>query len=114
MNYNLPMKKNNSFLEKIKYFFRGLFKRKNKQEIFLNQTDGIRYDRNKETNKDLKNELHNSIKVEVNNDYLIKIKRENYIKNLENNPDLLYGMSLHQLKKIEAYYIKTVEEKEKN
>lgn len=106
MNSKLPVKEDNSFLGKIKIFFRKLFYRKNIENTVKKPVVS------KENN--VKDRFKESIKVEVKNDYINEMKREEFLDNIESNPKLLYDLPVDKLEKIEDYYktsIKNHEEK---
>lgn len=109
MKNNLPTKEDNSFLKKIKNFFRKLFYRKPVEK----SVDNVIAEQTL-IKKENNTAFQESIKVEVKNDYLTEMKREKFLDDLEKNPKLLYELPIEKLEKLEDYYkisIKKQEEK---
>lgn len=107
MKNNLPMKEDNSFLKKIKNFFRELFYRKPVE----NSLDNVIVEQTpikKENNTAFKE----SVKVEVKNDYSTEMKREKFLDDLERNPKLLYELPIEKLEKLEDYYNESIKKQE--
>ncbi len=102
---NLPIKQENGFINKIKQFFRMLFYKKEKnilkEEIIENVKIG--------ENKQVANSFKERLETEVGNDYLKDIEKDEFIKKIEKNPNILYGLSLDRLEKLEKYYDKLLE-----
>lgn len=110
MNSNLPIKEENSFLGRIKNFFKKLFPRKN---IEYDIENTVKEETTSKENEN-KDKFQENIKIEVKNDYINDIKREEFLDNIENNPELLYDLPIEKLEKLENYYktsIKNFEEK---
>ena len=99
MKNNLPIKKENNFLSKIKNFFRRLFVKKDPIEITNNIDEKMDI-----SNQQDKQSFGDDIKISVFNDYLNDFKRTDFINKIEKNPDLLYNISIDRLKKLENYY----------
>lgn len=109
MKNNLPIKEDNSFLGKIKNFFRKLFYRKpveNSVDNVITEQTQIKKENNTEFQESLK------IKVEVKNDYLTEMKREEFLDDLEKNPKLLYELPIEKLEKLEDYYNESIKKQE--
>ena len=109
MKNNLPTKEDNSFLKKIKNFFRKLFYRKPVEK----SVDNVIAEQTL-IKKENNTAFQESIKVEVKNDYLTEMKREKFLDDLEKNPKLLCELPIEKLEKLEDYYkisIKKQEEK---
>lgn len=107
MKNNLPIKEDNSFLGKIKNFFRKLFYR-NRGESRVDNVITEQPQIKKQDNTD----FQESIKVEVKNDYITEMKREEFLDNLEKNPKLLYELSVEKLEKLENYYSESIKKQE--
>ena len=105
-NSNLPVKRNESFLNKIKSFFRKVFYKKGKHEKLSYQADTI--SKNRETQK-----FGDSIKAEVNNDFLNDLKREEFLDKISKNFNIINDLSIEKLEKIEQYYIESIKYHEK-
>ena len=57
-------------------------------------------------------DFENSLKVEVNNRYLIELKIEEFLKQLEKNPELFLKLPIEKLKVIENYYMEQLKKEE--
>ena len=57
-------------------------------------------------------DFENSLKVEVNNKYLIELKKEEFLKQLEKNPELFLKLPIEKLKVIENYYMEQLKKEE--
>lgn len=53
------------------------------------------------------------LKVEIQNDYSKKLKRDAFLKEIEENPDLLYSLSEERLQIISDYYDEIIDELKK-
>lgn len=98
MNNKLPIKKKVSFIDKIKNFFKSFFKKDNFNNI--EQTDNL-------INADIKltDNFQDSLKMEIKNQNISKDEnKEEFLEQLENNPELLYELPIEKLRKIEEYY----------
>lgn len=101
---NLPMKQEHGFINRIKQFFRKLFYKK--KEIVLQEViQNVKIPENNQTANSFKERLE----TEVENDYLKDIEKDDFIKKIEKNPNILYGLSLDRLEKLEKYYDKLLE-----
>lgn len=99
MNNNLPIKRENSVILKIKNFFRRVFGKKEPIETINYKDEKINI-----SNQQDKQHFGEDIKISVSNDYLNEIKRNDFVDEIEKNPDLLYNLSIDRLKKLENYY----------
>lgn len=106
MNVNLPMKKENSFIDKMKKFFKKLF---NKEGNNVGQTSNLIEDEEK-VEDNTKSNFQDSIKLEVKSEYeyLNNLTREEFLKELESNPSLLYELPIEKLEKLEKYYDESI------
>ncbi len=110
MNNNGLIEYKESFITKIKNFFKRLFGKNN-----------IQYDNIQEVPNDTANEFDNDekkdkfvteLKVdsrEVNN----VVKKDNFLKEIEGNPEKLNMLSIDRLKKLEKYYDSVIEENDR-
>ena len=106
MNTNLPMKKKNGFIDKIKNFFKKLFNKKDNNNN-LEQTSNLIEDEIK-VEYNTKSNFQDSIKVEVKDEYSNNLKREEFLKEVESNPSLLYELPIDKLEKLEKYYDESI------
>jgi len=66
-------------------------------------------------NKVKKDLFHKSLKVNIKNDYderLKEIKREEFLDEIENNPELLKNLPIEKLKRLVAYMELSIKKKE--
>ena len=106
---NLPIKVENGIFGKIKLFFRKLFF-KDEQ---LNEIEEVQIKNIVSNNQ--KKFFEDNMKVEVNDDFVKDIKRNEFITQIETNPDLLYDLPLEKIEKWSEYYSYLIEkEKEEN
>lgn len=106
---NLPIKVENGIFGKIKLFFRKLFF-KDEQ---LNEIEEVQIKNIVSNNQ--KKFFEDNMKVEVNDDFVKDIKRNEFITQIETNPDLLYDLPLEKIEKLSEYYSDLIEkEKEEN
>lgn len=109
MNNNLPIKKENSIIFKIKTFFRKLLKKDN-----LNYSVNNANSENKNiSDGKMEDNFGDNLKVEVSNEYVKELKKNDFIDEIEKNPDLLYNLSIDRLKKLEKYYDELIEKDKK-
>jgi len=95
MNENLPKKEDKGFFRKIKNLFMKLFYQPNSKSDFEEITlkeDNIQ-----------KEKFEKELKIE-NDGYVSDIKRKEFLKEIEENPDLLYDLSNEKLEKLNEYY----------
>lgn len=108
---NLPVEKK-SFIEKIKSFFKRLIGIEELSTIDTNEN--VDTSNVMESKVEEKRSFEESIKAEVSNDFLKDGEREEFLKNLEENPLLLFSLSTEKLKIIDNYYDSLIaKEKEK-
>lgn len=105
MNNNGLIEYKESFITKIKNFFKRLFGKNNIQEV-PNDTANEFY------NDEKKDKFITELKVdsrEVNN----VVKKDNFLKEIEGNPEKLNMLSIDRLKKLEKYYDSVIEENDR-
>ena len=107
MKENLPVKENKSIFHKIRKFFRKLFYKdetgKDTKEI-VEKTDTKKKSQNKSI------DFQDKIKIEVKNGYVKEIKREELLDEIDKNFNVLYGMSIDKLKRIEKCYKESIKQ----
>lgn len=96
MNKELIKKEDISFFDKIRRFFKGLFSKKNQEEVIPNQK--------KEEVNIKRNEFEESLKVDETNANNKEKDLKDFINTIESNPDLLYNLSNDRLDKLIDYY----------
>lgn len=109
MDNNLPVKKNNSFFEKIKNFLKKLFFKESIENSYEEKNKLQTQIEKKDTRKD---EFQESIRFETKNDYVNELKREEFLDKLESNPKLLYDLPIEKLEKLENYYGESIKKQE--
>ena len=109
MNSNLPVKQDNTLCGKIKNFFRKLFFKEPENTEVQNN---IQEQETVIESEDRKDKFQESIKVEVKNDYVNEVKREEFLDELESNPQLLYDLPIEKLEKLENYYEESIKKQE--
>ena len=98
-----------TFITKIKNFFRKFFKSKRKQTIPI--TEEINVIKKEETSKQKENEFFNEIKV--NNSNIDEfVNKKNFLEYIDGNVEALNLLSIDRLKKLEEYYDKVINENE--
>jgi len=113
---NLPVENKKSFIDKIVSFFKRLFGIELEDEVFsINDTEvKEEVKESSESKVEEKNNFESSIKTEVSNDFLKDGEREEYLKQFEENPILLFSLPMEKLKVIDNYYDSLIaKEKEK-
>lgn len=115
MNNNLPVIENNSFFGKIKIFFRKIFginniKEKENIQQEENHIENISVEERNVDREEFENSIRVSIDIDDKNVFLKDKEREEFIKKLENDPRLFYELTLEKLKKIEEYYMNSIDE----
>ena len=98
---NLPIKAKSGLIGKIRTFFRKIFYKPKDIE-----------NTNYSFNSNNREEFKDKIVTEINNEYLRKIKRDTYIKQIEEDPDLLYNLPLEKIERIGEYYKELVKKEE--
>lgn len=96
MNKNLPAEYKFNFFTKIHNFFSKIFSKKIKSD---NSTLGF----NDVTVTEVKEELKKNTN-EISTGYFKNMNKDQFISQLENNPKLLYNLSIEQLEKLNVYY----------
>ena len=104
---NLPIKAKSGLIGKIRTFFRKIFY-KPKDIENTKEIKNINYSFNSNNREEFKDK----IVTETNNEYLRKIKRDTYIKQIEEDPDLLYNLPLEKIERIGEYYKELVKKEE--
>ena len=104
---NLPIKAKIGLIGKIGTFFRKIFYKPE----YIENTKEIK-DTNYSFNSNNREEFKDKIVTEINNEYLRKIKRDTYIKQIEEDPDLLYNLPLEKIERIGEYYKELVKKEE--
>lgn len=104
---NLPIKAKSGLIGKIRTFFRKIFYKSKDIE----NTKEIK-NTNYSFNSNNREEFKDKIVTETNNEYLRKIKRDTYIKQIEEDPDLLYNLPLEKIERIGEYYKELVKKEE--
>lgn len=99
VNKCLIPKKQNSFLEKIKNFFKLKIIKKNNK-------DDIQKDENMQKNSDEKNQFSESIEVDIKNTIDREYQLNQFLMEIENNTDLLFKLSNERLEILIDYYTK--------
>lgn len=105
MNNNLPIKKENSIIFKIKTFFRKIFNK----EDFTYKINNLDSESKNISDDKMEGNFGDNLKVEVSNEYVKELKKNDFIDEIEKNPDLLYNLSIDRLKKLEDYYDELIE-----
>ena len=108
---NEQYKEDNSLIEKIKRFFKKLFKKQDYTTMLEEQNEKKPELKEIEKNQ-AKEDFENSLKVEIKNDFVNDEKREKFIDRLEKNPELFYELPIEKLEKLEDYYKKSIKEYE--
>ena len=108
---NEQYKEDNSLIEKIKRFFKKLFKKQSIQEINDSQ-NGEKFEiKESEVKTDkTKESFENSLKVDVKNNPKNDAKIEEFIDNFEKHPELFYKLPIEKLEKLEDYYEKSIKD----
>jgi len=106
MNNNLIEYKE-SFITKIKKFFRGLFKKEKNNNIQEISNDANNVDINKEESQFLK-----EIRVDLS-EIDKETGRNKFLKEIEGNEEKLNTLSIEQLEKLEKYYDNIIAENDK-
>lgn len=107
METNLPIKKKDRFIDKIKNFFKYFFRKNydNTNDVIKNP---IQEDIKLESRE--KNDFQDNIKVEVKDEYIKQIKKEEFLSEIERDPTLLYELPIEKIEKIEKYYDELIAE----
>ena len=99
-----------SFITKIRKFFKKLFGRTIEKENDLQQ---ISTEKTNEVKQDIKqNRFINEIKVDTKEVDKV-IKKDNFLKEIDGNEEALNMLSIERLKKLEEYYDDIISENEK-
>lgn len=99
MNKNLPTEYKSGFINKIRSFFSNLFSKKTKNEDYIPEVNKIEVTEVTEVKEELKKNTN-----EVSTEYFKDMNKEQFISQLEDNPDLLNNLSIEQLEKLNVYY----------
>lgn len=105
MNKNLPAEYNFNIFTKFCNFFRKIFSRKLKEDS--NNITEI----NEVSNLEVKSELRKSTN-DISADYIRDMNKEQFIRQLEENPKLLNSLTIEQLEKLDSYYDDIISEYE--
>jgi len=103
MENNLPAKYKEGIFSKITNFFRNMFRKKTLNQIV---------DETSESNVNQICDLKEDIKSKLDNDlnYFKNMNKEQFVEQFEENPDLLYNLTIEQLEKLDRYYDEIIEE----
>lgn len=110
MSENFLMIKKDSFFVKFKKLFMKIFNRQQKRDNVSTQDVSAENIVAEQEGKFLN--FKESVKEEVTNDYIVKAKRNNFIEEIEQNPDLMENLSTDRLEKLDKYYDKIIQNKE--
>lgn len=95
---NLPCKEQNNLITRIKQFFRKLFYKPEKNIIKEEIIEPVNTNNFKEISE-----------LKVDSTFSKQKEKESFIESIEKNPNLLYGLSLERLKKLEDFYDELIE-----
>ena len=99
---NLPIKKSNNIIIKIKEFIYNFFS-KNKKSVQVIQVKEENVAEKKDILKD-NNIFKEEIKCEVKNEFLKEKEREEFAEKITKNPNLLYELPVEKLVLLNKYY----------
>lgn len=98
MKYDLPQKYNNGFFSRIKRLFFVLF------GIFNDTIDKIANNNEKKSVDTSKIEFQKNPIALMREQYIKNREKEKLLMQIEENPDIINGWSIDNLKKLEAIY----------
>lgn len=109
MNNNGMIEYKESFITKIKKFFKRLFGKKEEQDNYVQQEHVNEI--SEEKNERLSDFIDN-IKVDIKGvDFVID--KKNFLEEIKENEELLNMLSIDRLKKLEKYYDSVIAENDK-
>lgn len=109
MNNNGMIEYKESFITKIKKFFKRLFGKKEEQDNYVQQEHVNEI--SEEKNERLSDFIDN-IKVDIKGvDFVID--KKNFLEEIKGNEELLNMLSIDRLKKLEKYYDSVIAENDK-
>lgn len=100
MKNNLPVKKEDNFIEKIKNFVKKLFSKSKYEKV--DEVENIITNKNEE--ESLASKYKDVVNNNVKNEYVLNKEREEFLKLTEKNPSILYNLPIEKLKTLESYY----------
>lgn len=106
MSTNLPMKKDEGIMEKIKSFFRNIFHKNEVKNV--NEAEKISNENEIKIENNFSDKLVNNGTEQKKNKYDIAREKEQFIKNIEKNPKILYELPIEKLKMLETYYDESI------
>ena len=99
---NLPCKQQNNLIARIKQFFRKLFYKPEKNIIKEEIIEPVKINNFKE-----------NLELKVDYNFEKQAEKEKFIKRIEENPNLLYNLSLDRIEALESYYDELIEQDRK-
>ncbi|MBP3800753.1 MAG: hypothetical protein J6I85_01800 [Clostridia bacterium] len=114
MNNNGMIEYKESFISKIKNFFKNLFGKKEEQNSYSYQEniDEIKQEKIEAEQHELdsnKKQFINNIRVDSNVNNKV-VERKNLLKQFEGNEEALNMLSIDRLKKLEKYYADVIKQ----
>lgn len=114
MNNNGMIEYKESFISKIKNFFKNLFGKKEEQNSYSYQEniDEIKQEKVEAEQHELdsnKKQFINNIRVDSNVNNKV-VERKNLLKQFEGNEEALNMLSIDRLKKLEKYYADVIKQ----
>lgn len=114
MNNNGMIEYKESFISKIKNFFKNLFVKKEEQNSYSYQEniDEIKQEKIEAEQHELdsnKKQFINNIRVDSNVNNKV-VERKNLLKQFEGNEEALNMLSIDRLKKLEKYYADVIKQ----
>lgn len=109
MNSNLPIKRDNSLIERIKNFFRRIFFKEQIENSYEDKTE-VESKLEQEDRREMA--FKESLRVEVSNNHIKEKERKEFLNKLEKNPELLYALSVEKLERLEKYYEEILKKQE--
>ncbi len=109
MNNNGMIEYKESFITKIKKFFKILFGKKEEQDNYVKQENVNEI--SEEKNERL-NDFIDNIKIDIKGVDSV-IDKKNFLEEIKGNEELLNMLSIDRLKKLEKYYDSVIAENDK-
>ena len=110
MNNNGLIKYKESFIMKIRNFFKRIFSKKDNQYNSIQEQTNLNI--SESNNEEKKDNFISELIVEdkeINN----VIKKDNFLREIEGNEEMLNILSIDRLKKLEKYYDNVIAENDK-
>lgn len=99
---NLPIKQEKNVFWKLKNFFKKLFCKSEINFAINSESNNIEIEKSPDFSE--------SLKEDVSYDFVSEIKKKEFLKEIENNPDLLKELSLERLEQLDSYYDEVIAE----